>query len=189
MDAITLDTDEDLVAAARRGDEDAFGELVRRHQRRVVAVAIGILRSPDDARDIVQEAFLRAHRALRDFDGEARFSTWLHRIVINLCIDYARQRRPDTVGPEHLAGAPSTERDPHEAATDRELRARIHAALEQLTPAHRAVVLLREVEGFSYAEIARALGCAQGTVMSRLFHARRRLQVLLRGDSGLPLAA
>jgi RNA polymerase sigma-70 factor (ECF subfamily) len=168
------------VRAAQRGDTTAFAWLVRRHQRRAIAVAIGLLHDREDARDACQEAFLRAYRALHTFDGQAQFNTWLHRILVNLCID--RLRRPhqnavtlDDVG-EYLA---SEDDDPARRAEDAELGGRIGAALDQLSDVHRTTLVLRELQGFSYQEIAETMRCSLGTVMSRLFHARRRMQALL----------
>jgi RNA polymerase sigma-70 factor (ECF subfamily) len=179
--------DNELVAKARRGDDAAFCELVRRHQQKALAVAVGIVRDPDDARDLCQEAFLRAHRGLADFDGQAQFSTWLYRIVVNQCIDHLRRRRPDRVELDEAIGEsdlselppPSKGFDPARVLARRELGQRIADALDHLSPAHRTVLVLREVQGLSYKEIADAMRCSIGTVMSRLFHARRKAQQLL----------
>ena len=176
-------SDPELIARARGGDAGAFRLLVERHQRRVVAIALGMLRNRQDALDVCQEAFLRVHCALGTFDGEAQFFTWLYRIVHNLCIDQLRRRRFEVAFDERdasLVPAPSTSADPARALGDRELRARFAEAMATLTPAHRAVLTLRELEGLSYQQIADVVGCSIGTVMSRLFHARRNLQKQLR---------
>lgn len=172
-------SDPELIARARRGDARAFRLLVERHQRRVVAIALGMVRNRQDALDVAQEAFLRVHCALGSFDGQSQFSTWLYRIVHNLCIDHLRRRRIEVEFDERdasLRPAPAVGDDPARAVADRELRARFVTALETLSPAHRAVLTLREVEGLSYQQIAEVVGCSIGTVMSRLFHARRNLQ-------------
>jgi RNA polymerase sigma-70 factor (ECF subfamily) len=179
--------DDKLIASAQRGNDAAFCELVRRHQKKALAVALGIVRDADDARDLCQEAFLRAHRGLADFDGQAQFSTWLYRIVVNQCIDHLRRRRPDRVELDESMAAgdlselppPSKRFDPARALERRELGQRIADALDRLSPAHRTVLVLREVQGLSYKEIADAMGCSIGTVMSRLFHARKKAQQLL----------
>jgi RNA polymerase sigma-70 factor (ECF subfamily) len=180
--------DDDLIASARRGNDAAFCELVRRHQKKALAVALGIVRDPDDARDLCQEAFLRAVRGLGDFDGQAQFSTWLYRIVVNQCIDHLRRRRPDRVELDEGIAAdgdlselppPSKRFDPARALERRELGHRIADALDRLSPAHRTVLVLREVQGLSYKEIAESMRCSIGTVMSRLFHARKKAQLLL----------
>jgi RNA polymerase sigma-70 factor (ECF subfamily) len=183
-----------LVEQARRGNRRAFQGLVERYQRKVYAIALGMLKDPDEARDTAQDAFLKAHQNLDRFQGTSSFYTWIYRITVNLCIDQLRKAgRGDQVEfderVEHQeAGNPADELsgrrlgfDPARALSDKELRTRIHAALATLTPEHRAVLLLREVDGLSYKEMAESLGCAEGTIMSRLFHARKRMQEMLRG--------
>lgn len=186
-----LDAEQDraLIEAAKRGDDGAFRRLVERHQRRAFAVAFGIVRDENDARDLVQEAFLRVHRGLGQFQAGSSFFTWFYRIVKNLSIDHIRRpgRRDSELdrleaGSASLddAAAPLVSRidgsEPLDVVRRRELQARIGAALDALPPYHRAVVLMREVEQMSYAEMAEAMGVSQGTVMSRLFHARQKLQ-------------
>jgi len=181
-----------LVEQARRGDQRAFRTLVERYQRRVFSLALGLLKDPDEARDISQEAFLKAHRHLGSFQGTASFYTWLYRITVNLCIDRKRKasRGSEVELDERMShrqvGSPAdvmaTQKlsfNPHRVAQSSELRKRIFAALEKLSEQHRAVLILREVEGLSYKEIADSMDCPEGTVMSRLFHARRQMQELL----------
>jgi RNA polymerase sigma-70 factor (ECF subfamily) len=184
-----LPDERELVERARRGDSTAFSELVRRYQRKAYSVALGMLRDADDARDVSQDAFLKVHRSLSTFEGDAQFFTWLYRIVMNLCIDHLRKRRgqriefDETVGQE--GGDPtgiSPHRigfDPQEALKNKELRRSLMEALQKLTPAHRAILIMREVDGLSYQEMADILGCSIGTVMSRLFHARKKMQGML----------
>ena len=166
---------------ARRGDADAFRKLVETHQQRLFGVALGLVRDPEEARDLCQEAFLRAYRSLAGFDGEARFFTWLYRIAYNLAVDSHRRRRRagvvplDAVGGEEVIEDDRAEDEAFRKIDGQQQRARILAALATLSPAHRAAITLREIEGLSYREIAEAVGCSIGTVMSRLFHARRRL--------------
>ncbi len=183
-------SDAALVQASRRGDRDAFRELVERHFRRILAVATGMLRNREDALDIAQETFIKAHRSIRTFKGDATFYTWLYRITVNLCIDHQRREArspirsdaPGATGAEGESGAPraAPASDPFEQVTRREVGARVLAALDELTPEHRAVILLREIDGLSYEEISQVMQCAKGTVMSRLHYARRRLQHRLR---------
>lgn len=186
-----MDPDErKLLDDARRGDKAAFRRLVEQNQRRAYAVALGMVHDPDDARDICQEAFLKVHRSLGTFEGEARFFTWLYRIVMNLCIDHLRKKRgekiefdealPDEDADDDSGIAPRrTGFDPQRALSDKELRARIKGALGELSPTHRAVLIMREVEGLSYQEMADQAGCSIGTIMSRLFHARKKMQKML----------
>lgn len=179
--------DRDLVEKAQAGDRQAFQKLVERHQRRAFAVAIGMVRDEQDAREVVQEAFLRVHRNLHKFHGKSSFFTWLYRIVSNLCIDHMRKpaRREATLfdgtqisdqspGPTFLARIDGS--NPLDVARRKEIAARIQKELENLPPYHRSVIIMREVEGMSYGEIATALKVSKGTIMSRIFHARQKLQ-------------
>ena len=183
--------DWELVQRAQRGDREAFRTLVERYQAKVAALAMGMLRSREDALDVVQEAFTKAYQSIGRFKGQAGFYTWVYRIALNLCID--RQRRESRM-PEVSLDAPGradegglvperavTDGDqPFERARAAQLGRRLREAISELTPEHRAVILLREVEGLSYEEIGHALDCPKGTVMSRLHYARRQLQTRLR---------
>lgn len=192
--------DRELITRAAAGDQRAFRELVGRHQRRASAVAFGIVRNPEDAREVVQDAFVRVYKHLGDFAGQASFSTWLYRIVVNLAIDALRRRSPGTAveldDRTDLDGAPEElvpyrgEGDPFSSLDRRRLVDHMQSALDELPPYHRTVILLREVEGMSYEEIATTMGISKGTVMSRLFHARRKMQRMLRerlGDEAPPV--
>jgi RNA polymerase sigma-70 factor (ECF subfamily) len=183
--------DHALVARARKGDRLAFRGLVERHERKAYAVALGMLKNPDDARDVVQDAFLKVWKSLGAFEGQSAFYTWLYRIVANLCIDQIRKGRTqvqyddsrvheeDEV-PEGDNILPQTAGlHPGRVAESRELGDAIARALDALSPNHRAVLLMREVEGLSYKEMAQAMGCSEGTIMSRLFHARKKMQAAL----------
>lgn len=176
--------DRKLIVRAQAGDASAFRLLVERHQRRVFAIALGLVRDEQDAREIAQEAFLRVHKGLNQFHGGSSFFTWLYRIVTNLSIDL--MRKPSRREAElHFALEvedadssllPPAENDPYDAVRRTQLSARIQLALEQLPPYHRGVILMREVEGMSYEEMAEAMQVSKGTIMSRLFHARKKLQ-------------
>jgi RNA polymerase sigma-70 factor (ECF subfamily) len=180
--------EERLVLQCQAGDTLAFRQLVQRYQRRVYAVAYGMVRNPDDAMDLTQEAFIKVHKNIKHFKGSSSFYTWLYRIVKNLCIDHLRRRSRQRASEYDDARAPSAEAEssgllpspvalsPGDVLAQREQRRLIEQALERLSPSHRAVLLLREVEGLSYTELAEAMDCAKGTVMSRLFHARRNMQ-------------
>ncbi|MGH7407025.1 MAG: sigma-70 family RNA polymerase sigma factor [Candidatus Methylomirabilales bacterium] len=175
---------------ARAGEAAAFEALVKRHQAAAFALAYQMVRHREDAQDIAQEAFVRAFRGLRDFQGQAAFKTWLHRIVVNLALDALRRRGRQPAAAYDDAREPGEEareeagtrpdEDPERALQAREAREAIRMALEELPAPQRAALLLREVEGLSYQEIAEVLECAVGTVMSRLHYARRRLQERLR---------
>ncbi len=183
--------DRELVAKAQAGDRTAFKTLFERYHRRAYSLALGVVKNPDDALDVVQDAFIKAHRYLDKFEGQASFYTWLYRIVMNLAIDHLRkhqrQRPVDfddaTVGEEGGPGDALLPRilggNPGRALVDKEIRERISAALAELSDNHRAVLVMRELDGLSYEEMAQAMGCSKGTIMSRLFHARRNMQLQL----------
>jgi RNA polymerase sigma-70 factor (ECF subfamily) len=189
--------DRQLVARAQDGDPAAFRQIFERYRRRAYALALGVVHNPDAALDVVQEAFLRAHRHLDGFEGNASVYTWLYRIVMNASIDHLRkQGRARTVDyddavahleseapgdaaaliPQMLRGNPAKE------IARREIREKIDEALGQLSPNHRAVLVMREIDGLSYEEMAKVMKCSKGTIMSRLFHARKNMQRLL-GES------
>lgn len=183
------EVDRGLIAQAQQGDQRAFRKLVERHERRAFIVAFGFVRDENDARELVQEAFLRVYRGLHSFQGSSSFFTWLYRIVVNLSIDLIRKpgRRDleleEGRAIEDDAELPFVSRidgaDPIDVMRRKEIAARLQSALEALPPYHRGVILMREVEGMSYEEMAEAMGVSKGTIMSRLFHARQKLQKAL----------
>jgi len=182
-------SDWELVQRARTGDRDAFRELVERYQRKIAALALGMLHSREDALDIVQETFTKAYQNLDRFKGDAAFYTWVYRIAYNLCVDQQRRaaKEPQLTLDAEEAGRPRSlptdaplPDEPFARARDAEIARRVRDAIRDLTPDHRAVILLRELEGLSYAEISQVLECPKGTVMSRLHYARRQLQRRLR---------
>jgi RNA polymerase sigma-70 factor (ECF subfamily) len=180
------------VKAAQRGDADAFRRLVERYQRRVYQLALGMVKDADEAMDIAQETFMRVHRYLPSFKGDSAFFTWTYRIATNLCLDAARKR----VRGERVSLRAGDEQDadleaamdppsaalagPQRAALNEELKGKLLEALEGLSENHRAILLLREVDGLSYEDLSKVLGIRKGTVMSRLFHARLKMQNKLR---------
>jgi RNA polymerase sigma-70 factor (ECF subfamily) len=185
------------VTRARAGDGEAFRALIVRYQRKVYAVALGIVRDPDLAWDVSQDAFVRAHQHLGEFKGESSFQTWLLRIATHLAIDSVRKERTsskDNIDDADEAAvsrggegilATALGNDPLESALRQELMEKMTEALAQLPEKHRTILVLREVEGLSYEELAERLGIHKGTVMSRLFHARKKMQALLREYAGL----
>ena len=178
--------DRGLIERAQQGDKQAFRALVERHQRRAFAIAVGLVRDEHDAREVVQEAFLRVYRGLDRFKGGSSFFTWLYRIVTNLAIDLMRKparREAESLDYALLEEEPDVpflariaEADPADVVRRSEIAERINRALDALPPYHRGVILMREVEGMSYEEMAQAMGVSKGTIMSRLFHARQKLQ-------------
>jgi RNA polymerase sigma-70 factor (ECF subfamily) len=178
--------DDALVDAARKGDPAAFRQLFDNYHRRAYAIALGVVKRPDDAHDVVQDAFIKVHKHIANFQGTSSFYTWLYRIVMNLAIDQIRKRRKSTewddkVRPDDAAGDGTllphmSESNPRKTVIRRELAGKLEKALQTLPEYHRAVILLREVEGMSYEEMAEVLEVPKGTIMSRLFHARRKMQ-------------
>jgi RNA polymerase sigma-70 factor (ECF subfamily) len=167
--------EKDLVLAAQRGEQAAFSELVRRHQRRAYAVARAIVINHEDAEDAVQEAFLHAYRAIDRFLPDQAFGAWLHRIVANAALDVTRRRKVRDADelPETVA---SPFRDPAEKG---ELRARLTEALNTLPARQRAVIVLHDVEGYKHAEIGQMLDIPEGTARSDLHYARSQLRQIL----------
>ncbi|MBL91287.1 MAG: RNA polymerase subunit sigma-24 [Myxococcales bacterium] len=195
-----------LVEAAQAGDAQAFEKLLTKSQQKLFSLALGMLHDRDDAKDAVQETWIKAYKKLQDFQANASFGTWLYRICVNVCIDKQRaaKRRKkvdiDNIAPlstdddnlyAQVDVAPDTTgSNPLKNIANKELGDKIQDGLRGLTEDHRSVLLLREVEGMSYDEISEALEIPKGTVMSRLYHARRNLQHLLapylESDEGDP---
>jgi RNA polymerase sigma-70 factor (ECF subfamily) len=180
--------DEALVRAAQQGSMAAFEELVARHRDKIYARACTMMRNEDEAIDLCQEAWVKGWQRLPNFRGESAFGTWMTRIVINLCLDQLRRlKRQRTESIEEMdAESGGVERqmpivsiNPTAGLERGELRQRIDKALGQLSHEHRTVLVLHEFEEMEYKEIAKTMGCSIGTVMSRLFYARRRLAALL----------
>jgi RNA polymerase sigma-70 factor (ECF subfamily) len=171
-------SDADLIAAHVAGDPLAFTELVRRHRDRMWAIALRTLGDPEEAADAVQDAFISAFRSASGFRGQAQVSTWLHRIVVNACLDRIRRSRarPTSPLPDAGPGEPASALD---AVADRESRMAVDDALGSLPVEQRAAIVLVDVEGYSVAETAQLLGVAEGTVKSRCARGRARLAVLL----------
>jgi RNA polymerase sigma-70 factor (ECF subfamily) len=177
-----------LVKASQRGDTVAFEQLVRRHADKIYARAFSMVRNEEEATDLAQETWVKGWQRLKQFHGDASFVTWMTRITINLCLDHLRkQKRQRAESIEHLdeefggveRQMPVVTVNPTERLERAELRARIDRALGQLTDAHRTVLILHEFEGLEYKEIATRMKCSIGTVMSRLFYARRRMASLM----------
>lgn len=188
------------VERVRAGDLDAFRELFQRYESRARAIAYGVVGNRDDAEDVVQEAFLKAYRNISSFRGQSSFYTWFYRIVFNLSIDLSRKRyrkvesslgQTEAIDALHFhadsstgAGRPAGNAGdllghidgPEDVVNRSDIRRSIAKALDGLSADHRAVIVLREIDGLSYSEISDVVGCSKGTVMSRLHHARRRMQ-------------
>lgn len=179
------------MALCQKGDTRAFNELINRYRQRCFSMIYQMVRNEDDAWDLAQDGFVRAWKNIGNFRGQSSFYTWIYRVMTNVALDWLRKKHvqgaqefDDTVGLRRIepgaATAPREELQPHERLADGEIRGRINEAIEKLSPEHRTVVVLREIEGLDYSEIATAMDCSIGTVMSRLFYARKKLQSLLQ---------
>jgi RNA polymerase sigma-70 factor (ECF subfamily) len=172
----TADPDADLVARCRRGDRGAFDVLLARHRGWVLNLAYQMLGAADEAQDAAQEAFVRAFTHLKQFRGEATFGTWLRQIAVNECLNRAARRRERPAAIASLEASARLEPAEQDAAAQ---ALAVRAAVQSLTPPLRAALILREMHGASYQDIARILGIPVGTVRSRLAAARERLRQLL----------
>ena len=182
----------ELVKRCQRGDSRAFDELVTRYRTRIFGMIYNMVHNEQDAWDLAQDSFLKAWKSIKRFRGKSSFYTWIYRIVMNVTIDHMRKKQIKGGGAEFddaiqlkeiepaARTAPKADALPFERMERSELRQKIDNAIAQLTPEHRAVILMKETEDMQYHEIAEALGCSIGTVMSRLFYARKRLQNLLK---------
>jgi RNA polymerase sigma-70 factor, ECF subfamily len=182
-----------LVKRVRNGDQRAFKLLVERYQRKVYAVALGMLKDKEEAMDVSQEAFVKVYKYLDHFKGDSSFYTWLYRITVNICIDVIRKRAGAGGEPVEFDETQALDlsqanigalgsrlgTNPQKSALRRELADKIQEALATVPEKHRAILLLREIEGMSYEELSRTLDIPKGTVMSRLFHARTKVQKIL----------
>ena len=182
----------DLVKRCQAGDTEAFDELVTRYRSRVFSMIYNMVHNEQDAWDLAQDSFVKAWKSIQRFRGHSSFYTWLYRIVMNVTIDWMRRKQvkagstefDDTTRLKEIdpasKTAPKADALPYETMQRNEIQTRIDQAIAQLTPEHRAVILMKEIEEMQYHEIAETLGCSIGTVMSRLFYARKKLQNLLR---------
>lgn len=173
--------EEQCVAQARGGDASAFEELVRMYEAPVYRLALRMCGGrAEDAQEVAQEAFLAAWRGLPRFRGQCRFSSWLYKLTANAAVDHLRRekRRPAAV-PLENAGEPADPHTPQEELERQELHRAVQQALDRLTPEHREVLLLRQMQGLSYQEIGAALSLEEGTVKSRLSRAKRQLRTIL----------
>lgn len=199
-----MDNTRILVKKAQNNDLSAFEELVRLFQNRIYTLCVRLAGNHADAQDLAQEAFIRAYRALGSFRNEADFGTWLHRITVNVWLNFRRKNSvqqtviyldepyTDGDGGEIRREVEAGDGDPLQLLEQDEFRGLIRAALDSLSDEHRAVLVLREIEGYSYEEVSHMLGCSLGTVKSRLSRARevmRRTMTVMAREAGEILPA
>ena len=189
-DTIDGPGDLELVTRCQSGDTSAFNELVTRYRTRAFSMIYNMVRNEQDAWDLAQDGFLKAWKSIGKFRGQSSFYTWLYRILMNVTIDSLRKKQiasgtdfDDQIGLSNIAPgastAPRSELQPAERISDREIRERIDAAIAKLSPEHRTAIVMREIDGLEYSEIAEQMECSIGTVLSRLCYARKKLQALL----------
>jgi len=193
---VAKETDRELVDAARGGNADAFGKLVRRHQKRVFRLAVHILKNGAEAEDVTQETFVRAYGAIDRFDGRSEPFTWLYRIAVNLSLNAIRARRTSrnagTTDDPRIEAVLVERRpglaDPARQTTDRELATALCEGIDSLSETLRTTLVLVTIDGMSHAEAAEVLGCPEGTVAWRIHEARKKLKEYLssRGHSADP---
>ncbi len=203
MMTVTRDQEREWIRRAQEGDEKAFSLLVKEYYARIMRVVSGLVRNREDVMDATQEVFVKAYRSIGRFKGNSSFYTWLYRIAVNVTIDQHRRRAvrsAESVELEETRGHDEDAFDdfhfrshdmagPGRVAMNRELGELLFEAIEDLSEKHRDVILLREIDGLSYDEIAEKVGCSIGTVMSRLFHARKNVQKVMapyyKGDAAV----
>lgn len=177
-------SDADLASKAKRGNIDAFGELVERYKERAYMIALGFVGSPDDAMDLSQEAFVKAFKGMRTFKDGADFYPWFYAVLRNTCFNFLRRRKTRRessldAAQEYGFDVADVAPDPSTTLERKEMRALVRAEIDKLAPVHKEILLLRHFELLSYKEMADVLGCPIGTVMSRLYAARQALKVRL----------
>ena len=184
-----------FVERARQGDESAFEALVNLYGKKVYNTACRICKNEADAEDVAQEVFLKVYRALPNFKGESSFSTFLYRVTVNACLDFVRRSgraaaeslvRQDADGEEYEYLPADVEQTPERQSERAELRETLRRSILRLSDEHRAVILLRDVNGLSYEEIAAVLSCSVGTVKSRINRAREKLREILKKEGTFP---
>jgi RNA polymerase sigma-70 factor (ECF subfamily) len=179
----------DLISRCQQGDQEALKGLFEKYQKKVYRIAYGVVRQREEALDIVQEVFIKLFRSIKNFKGRSQFYTYLYRMTMNTAIDHARKTGKQLMSSLDEEGSfqPSDEpeKGPERVLLQKELEERVKTAMEKLPAEQRAAIIFKDVEGLSYQEMAEAMGCSIGTVMSRLHYGRKRMQELLKDYVGL----
>lgn len=186
---ITDYTDHELVDAVKNGDAAAFNVIVQRYESKVIGVLFGMMHNPEDARDVAQDVFLKAYRSIDKFRGDSKLYTWLYRITVNMAIDFIRKKQKRhkveyhdemKVKEEEQGAVPVDKPGPSDTLQSRELYERLRQIVDTLPEEQKKAFMLREMEDLSYQEIAEVMQCSAGTVMSRLFYARKKIRDQLK---------
>jgi len=189
-------SEQELLACCKEGDIDAFEQLIEAYQGKILNYCYRMLGNRSDAEDAAQEVFVKVFRFIKSFSGQSSFSTWLYKVASNVCLDFLRKsKRPDhatvslnqvnSEGEEFSLSLEDNTYAPYQNVQMTEAQRALAAALDKLSPEHKKVIVLRDIEGLSYEEIARILGTAEGTVKSRINRGRQTLQKLLEKDREL----
>jgi len=193
---MTREEEDELVSQVRNGDKDAFEKLVLENQKKVYNLALRMVGNEEDAFDMSQEAFIKAYNSIAFFRGDSKFSVWLYRLTTNVCLDFLRSEGRKSHNSLSYIGEENEEKEleipddrfsPETIAEKKELREAVNRGLKNLPKEYRAVLVLREIEGLSYEEIADTLSIEVGTVKSRIFRARKRLCAILTADGNFSL--
>jgi RNA polymerase sigma-70 factor (ECF subfamily) len=173
----------EMISRCQQGDQEALKEIFDKYHKKVYRIAYGVVRQREEALDIVQEVFIKLFHSIKNFKGRSHFYTYLYRMVMNTAIDHARKTGKQTISSLDQEGSfqPSDdlEKGPERILLQKELEERVKLAMDKLPAEQRAALIFRDVEGLSYREMAEAMGCSIGTVMSRLHYGRKRIQELL----------
>ena len=178
----------DLISRCQQGDQEALKGIFEKYQKKVYRIAYGVVRQREEALDIVQEVFIKLFRSIKNFKGRSQFYTYLYRMTMNTAIDHARKtgKQPMSSLNEEGSYQPSDEpeKGPERVLLQKELEEKVKMAMEKLPAEQRVAIIFKDVEGLSYQEMAEAMGCSIGTVMSRLHYGRKRMQELLKDYVG-----
>ncbi len=179
----------ELISRCQQGDQDALKEIFEQYHKKVYRIAYGVVRQREEALDIVQEVFIKLFRSIKNFKGRSHFYTYLYRMVMNTAIDHARKTGKQQLSSLDEEGSfePSdeAEKGPERILLHKELEERVKRAMDKLPVEQRAALIFRDMEGLSYQEMAEAMECSIGTVMSRLHYGRKKMQELLKDYVGL----
>jgi len=192
---LTREQEAAVIERVLSGDVNAYEELVTAYDKNVYNLALRMVRNEEDAADMAQEAFIKAYNSLSNFRGDSKFSVWLYRIVSNVCLDFLRKQGKrstvslsveDSDGEDAQLDIPDESQSPHQLLERKLMGEAVRRALDELPEEHRQILLLREIQGLSYEEIAQALSLEAGTVKSRIFRARKKLCAFLLKDGNIP---
>jgi RNA polymerase sigma-70 factor (ECF subfamily) len=174
----------EMISRCQQGDQEALKEIFDKYHKKVYRIAYGVVRQREEALDIVQEVFIKLFHSIKNFKGKSHFYTYLYRMVMNTAIDHARKTGKQIISSLDQEGSfqPSDdlEKGPERILLQKELEERVKSAMDKLPAEQRTALIFRDVEGLSYQEMAEAMGCSIGTVMSRLHYGRKRIQELLK---------